>query len=541
VDYQIILLPRSNYWSWVRACTEYVLAFGPNLTPDPVTAAQYMSPRQVITFPVIPGGYPEQGEIERWFLDHYPGIRLDPIEVTKPAKLREVLNTRVDEMDRYGQKQRPFYLLWPTDYAVITQEFRANPQIYGRWGFPGHEGVDFRARTNTNIYCCADGEVYQVHSNPDNHPYGIHVRLRHELGYKTIYAHFIEAFVKEGEIVKAGQVIGLADSTGASVGSHLHLTLKRDGATDRGETDYPKDIIDPTPYLVWPEFKSEKSFSAYPWSAGKCLIGAHGRVGGPLEEGDLDAIKEARLEAVKLDQTETNETIGKLKEINPAMFLVVRLTSDFSNGPISAKSFVPKVEPEMGRLYRLGIRDFEVHANPNLQSEGWERSWRGGREFSLWFKEVVEHLQAVFPAARFGFPGLSSGERLSGWREDSERFLLDAEEAVMLADWVGVNCYWTDPVSMKSIHGGRLYESYQLRYPTKLLFVTEFSNPSAKVGRGIKGQQYLDFYRSLRNTPGIGAVFAYALSAIDGHDAIVWRDMSVDQDLIPRIIGDRIF
>jgi hypothetical protein len=517
------------------------MAFGPNLTPDPVTAAQYMAPRQVITFPVIPGAFPEQGEIERWFLAHYPGIRLDPIEVTKPGKLKKVLDKRVEENDRYGQKQRPFYLLWPTDYAVITQEFRANPQIYGRWGFPGHEGVDFRALTNTNIYCCADGEVYRLHSNPKDHPYGIHVRLRHEFGYKTVYAHMIEAFIREGEIVQAGQVIGLADTTGASVGSHLHLTLKHDGATERGETDYPKDIIDPTPFLVWPEFNLAKSFHGYPWSAGKCLIGAHGRVGGPLEEGDLEAIKEARLEAVKLDQTETSETVKKLKEINPAMFLVVRLTADFSGAPISARNFISKVEPEMGRLYRLGIRDFEVHANPNLQSEGWERSWRGGKEFGLWFGEVVEHLQAVFPSARFGFPGLSSGGGVSGWREDSERFLVDAEEAVMRADWVGVNCYWTDTVSMKSIHGGRLYETYRLRYPDKLLFVTEFCNPSAQVGQAIKGQQYLDFYRMLRDTPGIGAVFAYALSAVSGHDAIIWRDGNGDQNRIPSIIGDRVF
>ena len=69
--------------------------------------------------------------------------------------------------------------------------------------------------------------------------------------------------------MQAGQVIGLADSTGASVGSHLHLTLKRDGATDRGETDYPKDILDPTPFLLWPEFATSKSLESYPWSAGK--------------------------------------------------------------------------------------------------------------------------------------------------------------------------------------------------------------------------------------------------------------------------------
>ncbi|KPK89430.1 MAG: hypothetical protein AMJ88_17610, partial [Anaerolineae bacterium SM23_ 63] len=91
------------------------------------------------------------------------------------------------------------------------------------------------------------------------------------------------------------------------------------------------------------------------------------------------------------------------------------------------------------------------------------------------------------------------------------------------------------------IHGGRLYETYRLRYPDKLLFITEFCNPSSQVGQAIKGQQYLDFYRTLRDTSGICAVFAYALSAVSGHDAIIWRDKSGDQNRIPSIIGDRIF
>jgi hypothetical protein len=195
----------------------------------------------------------------------------------------------------------------------------------------------------------------------------------------------------------------------------------------------------------------------------------------------------------------------------------------------------------MGRFYGLGIRYFEIHANPNLQSEGWERSWRGGKEFSRWFRDVVGQLRAVFPAARFGFPGLSHGERLSGWREDGGHFLLDAEDAVVEADWVGVNCYWTDYAGMKSFQGGRHYEAYRLRYPNKLLFITEFCNPSSQVGQTIKGQQYLDFYRMLRDTPGIGAVFSYALSAVDGHDSIVWRSTNGDQSRISSIISDRNF
>ncbi|MGD8622872.1 MAG: hypothetical protein PVH60_13020, partial [Anaerolineales bacterium] len=67
MEYQILLLPRKSYWDWVRACKQYVLEYGPNMTQDPGTAARYMAPAQVVTFPLIPNGYPELGNPEEWF------------------------------------------------------------------------------------------------------------------------------------------------------------------------------------------------------------------------------------------------------------------------------------------------------------------------------------------------------------------------------------------------------------------------------------------------------------------------------------------
>jgi murein DD-endopeptidase MepM/ murein hydrolase activator NlpD len=117
-------------------------------------------------------------------------------------------------------------------------------------------------------------------TEPKDHPYGIHVRIRHRDGYRTVYGHMARALVSPGEEVREGQVIGKADSTGASAGAHLHLTLKRDGATARGETSYPKDIIDPTPFMVWPENRIRKSAKAASWAAEHCLLGVCGQTGG---------------------------------------------------------------------------------------------------------------------------------------------------------------------------------------------------------------------------------------------------------------------
>jgi len=127
----------------------------------------------------------------------------------------------------------PIRLVWPTEYPVITQHFGRNPLYYGRFGLPGHEGIDIQAPHGSKIFACADGEVYLVESSGKGN-YGNQVRIKHRDGYATVYAHLLKPMVCTGDIVVAGQVIGLADNTGNSSGDHLHLTLKLEGATAAG-------------------------------------------------------------------------------------------------------------------------------------------------------------------------------------------------------------------------------------------------------------------------------------------------------------------
>ena len=76
------------------------------------------------------------------------------------------------------------------------------------------------------------------------------MRIRHEGGYRTLYAHLSESVpVIAGNEVAAGAIIGYSGNTGNSTAPHLHLTLKRDGATAAGETVFSGDIVDPTPFL----------------------------------------------------------------------------------------------------------------------------------------------------------------------------------------------------------------------------------------------------------------------------------------------------
>ncbi|MEZ4614263.1 MAG: NBR1-Ig-like domain-containing protein [Caldilineaceae bacterium] len=152
-----------------------------------------------------------------------------------------------DGEERSTGNGTPFrFAAWPTETRVITQPFGVNAADYSPFGLAGHEGIDIAAATGSRIFAVASGVVKLVKTTPEGHNYGIHVRIQHGPEYETIYAHLESASVTEGQTVAAGQVIGLADSTGNARGNHLHLSLKRRGANLPG---YPGDFIDPLPFL----------------------------------------------------------------------------------------------------------------------------------------------------------------------------------------------------------------------------------------------------------------------------------------------------
>ncbi len=547
-EYQILLLPRPDYWNWVRAARDYVMAFGVAITGDADNAGRYMSPSQTISVVDAPNaylGHPVHGAVIPWLNSHYPEARLDPLSAKTPAELQALLAVRIAVNDRYGRETYPFALRWPTDYAVITQAFGANPAIYRRYGLPGHEGVDVRAPTNANVYACADGTVFEVHDGHGRHLYGRHVRIQHRDGYQTVYAHLNRPLVSLNQVVGMGARVGLADSTGNSTGSHLHLTLKQIGATAAGLTRYPKDILDPTPYLVWPgQAGMAKGLpalpaSTYPWPEKKCLVGAHGRMDGPLTEADLRAARSARLEAVLLPVTAPDSDVMQLRSINSEMFILVRLVGDFGARAVPANEFVEGVQADLQRHYRMGIRYFEIHHEPNLGSQGCERTWMDGGGFGRWFQEVLARLRQRFPDAKFGFPGLAPGPSVDGLRQDALGFLQQADSAALASDWIGVNCHWSRPEDMLSHQGGKFYEAIRHRHPGKLLMVSEYSNLAAEVNSRTKGQQYVEYARLLREEPGVGAAFCVALSAARGYESEVWRYEDGRLSDIPALMGGR--
>lgn len=254
-----------------------------------------------------------------------------------------------------------------------------------------------------------------------------------------------------------------------------------------------------------------------------CMPGLHGRADGRLIPGDLRIVSESGLRAVKLLSTASSEDVLALQAIDRGMFILVRLFADMSSRRASPEDFCSWVVDDMRRFYRLGIRWFEVHNEPNLKAEGLDKSWSNGREFGAWFLAVRNNLKTTFPEALFGFPGLSPNSFLVQWRYDDIAFISEARGAVEAADWLGVHSYWQTRQEMMSDLGGMNWRRYRRLFPNKVIAITEFSNPSPYVGGAEKASQYMDYLSAISVADGPLAAFAFVSSAsFDGFRNEIW-------------------
>ena len=95
---------------------------------------------------------------------------------------------------------------------------------YGTRG--GHSGTDIKTCAKDTIRAAFDGVVRM--SKP-YYAYGNIVVIRHANGLETLYSHNFKNLVKAGDVVKAGQAIGLTGRTGRATTEHVHFETRING------------------------------------------------------------------------------------------------------------------------------------------------------------------------------------------------------------------------------------------------------------------------------------------------------------------------
>ena len=110
----------------------------------------------------------------------------------------------------------------PLDEAIVTGVYGSQRILNGKPKWP-HYGVDFAAKEGTKIKAMLDGTATMVET--DLFYTGGTLIFDHGHGISTLYMHMKDIYVRKGQEVKQGDIIGTVGSTGRSTGPHLDIRL----------------------------------------------------------------------------------------------------------------------------------------------------------------------------------------------------------------------------------------------------------------------------------------------------------------------------
>ncbi len=152
-------------------------------------------------------------------------------EDLKPSEADLQLREEVTQEDKYNlfekAKSKVSIVLFPPVKGSITETFNFKNK---------HFAVDIALAKNTPIKAMLNGTVIFADWTPTT---GNVIIIRHNNGFISVYKHAASLTKSQGDVLKTGEVIALAGSTGQeSSGVHLHFELWKDG--------YP---IDPTQFI----------------------------------------------------------------------------------------------------------------------------------------------------------------------------------------------------------------------------------------------------------------------------------------------------
>ena len=153
-------------------------------------------------------------------------------QIIKTSLVNEdIITPAVNEIIVVGAKNVVYvgnstYWAWPTTkpYRISSHYgWRIHPIQHVR---KLHTGVDITGTKSRDIYSIQDGTVVAASHQSSM---GNYIRVRHDNGYESVYMHLKQRLAKVGDEVEKGQKIGIMGCTGSCTGTHLHLTVYKNG------------------------------------------------------------------------------------------------------------------------------------------------------------------------------------------------------------------------------------------------------------------------------------------------------------------------
>ena len=119
-----------------------------------------------------------------------------------------------------------------TRYTSYFGDRRVYKYSNGKSSTSLHYGNDYGIPEGSEVFSCASGKVVMAENRIST---GYSIVIEHLPGLYSLYYHLSQMDVKEGDMVKKGQLIGLSGSTGLATGPHLHWEMRLNGEAVRPE------------------------------------------------------------------------------------------------------------------------------------------------------------------------------------------------------------------------------------------------------------------------------------------------------------------
>lgn len=138
----------------------------------------------------------------------------------KFSKMLNIHGDPTDPTEESVKKKKKASTSRTTSWPYSKFGWRTDP--YDKDKKEYHPGLDVKVK-NSYVHAVSPGTVYYAQFNP--YGYGNNVRIKHDNGYETRYAHLSKIDVKSGEKVFPGTILGKTGNTGHSKGEHLHFEV----------------------------------------------------------------------------------------------------------------------------------------------------------------------------------------------------------------------------------------------------------------------------------------------------------------------------
>ncbi len=183
----------------------------------------------------------QQGSDGRRRVTYEISCDADGNEVARSEVASETLIPMVERIIMVGAAEIPDPVptgtyIWPCEVNEGISSEYGGRDLNGAYDF--HLGIDIPGTLGDEVWASDGGEVVWASYTPS---YGNSIRIQHDDGYVTLYAHLDELLVEVGDNVYQGQLIGKMGQTGAAYGVHLHFEVRIGSSTVNPNKYLPED------------------------------------------------------------------------------------------------------------------------------------------------------------------------------------------------------------------------------------------------------------------------------------------------------------